>query len=367
MSVDNDTELDGRVVSMQVAVEPGSEFLVLSWLVACCSRGRRKLGTDSTTAAPQLPVPDHDEVRAGSGDRDVPELRLPVDPVKVVRKHIVAGYQREDYDIAFAALKRVNGTHPNAVAGLVPADVEPLFQVVALGGLRSDDANCGLRRELRQQLLDARDSLGRFDGVEPRSAVRSPDRPPLHIAPADGSARECRAATNFGEHGELSAVEQPVRQRGDLGMAAVVLVEHQAAAADGALGGVEGGVASDGLAVLVDPGGADPVPIAQLPVAARRQLADVRQLHDIADNEGAPGAEQQWNDVRDWALAGLVDDDEVEQRRAEREAACGLARHRPAADVRQDVRHPPRALVRAAMLGRRRAVRQQRAAAPGFR
>jgi hypothetical protein len=36
-----------------------------------------------------------------------------------------------------------------------------------------------------------------------------------------------------------------------------VLVEQQAAAG-GAVGGVEGGVAPDGLAVLVDPRGADP-------------------------------------------------------------------------------------------------------------
>jgi hypothetical protein len=43
----------------------------------------------------------------------------------------------------------------------------------------------------------------------------------------------------------------------------------------------------------------------------------VRQLHGVADDQGTPGTEEQWQDVRDGALAGLVDDDQVEERGTE--------------------------------------------------
>jgi hypothetical protein len=50
VSVDDDIELDARVVAVQVTVEPGPECLVVSLLVGCCAAGGGKLGADSAVA-----------------------------------------------------------------------------------------------------------------------------------------------------------------------------------------------------------------------------------------------------------------------------------------------------------------------------
>ncbi|MEU8703025.1 hypothetical protein AB0C61_36300 [Streptomyces sp. NPDC048680] len=74
----------------------------------------------------------------------------------------------------------------------------------------------------------------------------------------------------------------------------------------------------------------------------------MRELHGVADDQGAPGAEEQRQDVWDRALAGLVDDDEIEQGRAQRETPGGetgdgptghRGRNRLAVGVAQNLPH----------------------------
>ncbi|MFB8749065.1 hypothetical protein [Streptomyces parvulus] len=92
---------------------------------------------------------------------------------------------------------------------------------------------------------------------------------------------------------------------------------------------MEGGVAPVGIAVLLQPFRSQSEFPSDKRLVFRAHLRDVRQLYGVADHQSPPRAEQQ-KEVRNGALAGLVDDDEVEQNRAGWETPGGEAGHHPA-------------------------------------
>jgi hypothetical protein len=53
--------------------------------------GVQELGGDTAPPAPQVHVADHDEVAAGAGDGDVPEIELAVDPADRAVVHAFTG------------------------------------------------------------------------------------------------------------------------------------------------------------------------------------------------------------------------------------------------------------------------------------
>ena len=304
--------------------------------VDCCVvrvAGGSEVGADAPAAGPEVAVADEHKVGSGPGDRDVPQVALVFHPSDAGRGHRGAGDHAQHDRVAFATLEGVGGADPDP--GLV---APPAGQTLGLGRVGGDDPDGRLVRQVPQQVLHTLVGLDGLGVVDPGPAGCGSE-PPGGAAgdrcPVDGHRPvETVLGADVGEDGELAAIEQLVGDAGDVGVTPVVLVEQQAAPGD-VLGGSESRMPAVGQPVLLQPVGADPGTPARGGLLGGIDARDMGQLHGVADDQCSSGPEQQRQDLGNGALAGLVNDDQVEQVRVRRELPHGQAGDPPAPDPGQ--------------------------------
>jgi hypothetical protein len=162
----------------------------------------------SAPLAPQVHVADHDEVAAGAGDGDVPEVELAVDPADRAVVHAFTGDEGEDHDVAFTALEGVHGADAYTRPAVLP---ELRAEFVGLGRERGDHADRGLLGEFLQQGPYEAVHLADLVVVHPGAAVRGPGGPSGNVGPEDRLPGQGRAAPCVGEDGQPFRLPKPER------------------------------------------------------------------------------------------------------------------------------------------------------------